>query len=106
MARDSGEPAVDDRHHAVDGHRALGDVGRQDHLGLRLTAHRPILLFRRQLAVQRQHCEVVLTGERRTRFHRAADLAGAWKKDEHVALDPRREDAPGRSSDLLVKGFL
>ena len=85
--RHARQPAVDDRDHALDGDRRLGDVRRQDHLAPRTRRDGTILLFGPQVAVQHDDVDAGRRGDARARRLRLADLRGARQEHQHVAVE-------------------
>ncbi len=78
----------------------LRDVGRQDDLAPVAGAHGARLLLQRHLAVQRQHGQGGGAGQLGDRRLRAADVAGAGEKHQHVAVGLVAQHAADRSRDL------
>ena len=88
VPRDPREAAVDHGDHAVDRHRRLGDVRREDHLALARRAHRRVLLARR---AGRRAAAVIDEVVDRDRLGDvlgdAPDLARAGQEHQHVAVE-------------------
>ena len=103
VPRDASQAAVDHADHAVDRHRGLGDVGREDHLALAGRAHRAVLLVGRQVAVQRQHREIEDRGDLGEVVLAAPDLAGPGQEHQHVTVEPVLRDAADRGGDLAAE---
>ena len=82
------QPAVDHRRHPVDRQRRLRHVRRHDDFPRLIARHRPVLLLRRQLAVQRITHKIPQPPRGLDRLHRAVDLIGPRHEHQHVA--PRR----------------
>ena len=83
----AGEAAVDDVADAVDGHGRLGDVRRDDDLASVTFAESPILICRRQFAVQRDQLHRFGQASPAERADRAADFTHAGHENQDV---PRR----------------
>ena len=79
------EAGVDDRRDPFDRDRGLGDVGGEHDLAARQRPEHGVLALGREVAVERQHRDPALDGERRQGLGRALDLADAGQEDEHVA---------------------
>ena len=102
---DARQPRVDHRHHAVDGHRRLGDVGGQHHLAAPGGPHGARLLLERHLAVQRQHASVA--GLRRARRARPARAGFSPAPGRNTSRSPSvssRSEPPDRRRDLRSSG--
>ena len=83
LTRHPREPGIDDRRDAVDRHRCLRDVRREDDLAAAAARDRPVLFRRREPTVQRQHLGV----GRRTEARRdAIDLADAGQERQRIAV--------------------
>ena len=91
-AGDAGETGVDHRADARNGQGSLGDVGRDDHLAAGAWLDRPILLFRRKLAVERQDIDAAGLGEIPHRTDGPHDLIGARHEDQDIAFGFLTED--------------
>jgi hypothetical protein len=79
-----GQPTVHHRRYALHRHARLGHVRTQHHLAAVEFAKRPVLLFRRQVAVQGQHLDpVILQVVEQVRG--LADLPQAGQERQHVA---------------------
>src|SRR5262249_1223180 len=70
------EPGVDDRRHALDGERRLGDVGREHDLAPRSLLNRAALLLERQITVQHADIDVVIDSKRGDGLRRLANRRG------------------------------
>ncbi|HEV3073588.1 MAG TPA: hypothetical protein VHB47_04145, partial [Thermoanaerobaculia bacterium] len=79
------QAAVHHRGDAFDGDRALGDVGGQHHPAPVRRPQHVVLPLRRQVAVERQHREVVPRGEIGQGVGGAQDLAHSRQEGQHVA---------------------
>ena len=102
---DPGKAAVDHGRDAVDGQRRLGDICRQDDLRLRTGTQRPVLIFGRQRAVQRQHESPVSRGQGLDRRLNPANLGHPRQKHEDMAgRGPIRENLPDQRFDCLGTG--
>ncbi len=75
---------VDHAGHSVDGDGCFGDVGGQDDLALRLRAEHAVLLFRRQVTIERQDDGLGLPGDRRQPVASQLDLANSWEEDQQI----------------------
>ena len=87
VPRDAREAAVDHAGHAVDRHRGLGDVGREDHLAppARRGPHRAILVLGGKIAVERDDVEPMHRRDVGEIFGATADLAGARQEHERIS---------------------
>ena len=102
---DPGKAAVDHGRDAVDGQRRLGDICRQDDLRLRTGTQRPVLIFGRQRAVQRQHESPVSRGQGLDRLLDPANLGHPRQKHKNMAgRGPIRENLPDQRFDCLGTG--
>ncbi len=100
VRRHAREPRIDDGRHALNRHRSLGDVGRKNQLPPLRGPHGRVLLGRGQLAVQRQDEQSVLGGDALALALRFTDRRRARQEDEHVPVQPFRDEPPHRRLDL------
>ena len=103
VARDPREPAVDHRDDALDRHRGLGNVGREDHLALLRRPHRAVLLVGGEVAVKGQDREVEYRGDLGEVLGDPADLAGAGEEHQDVAVELVLREPAYRGRDLLAE---
>ena len=88
VARDARKAAIDHRGHAVDSDGALGDVGREDDLGLSEGATARSCSSGDWSPCSGSSSQSVPPGDRLRRPMGAADLGGAGQEDEHMAVEP------------------
>ena len=91
-AGDAREPGVDDRGHALDGERRLGDVGREHDAPPRAGTQRALLLVERLIAVQGDDVDVAQRVPSASAVRRISPAPG--QEDEHVARFVRARRAP------------
>ena len=85
--RRAAKPAINDNPHARHGERCLGNRSCQHNFPAGRGRQRPVLLSRGQFAMQRQHLHI----QPREAFGRAANLAPARQKGQHIArICPQR----------------
>ncbi len=99
-AADPRQAAVDDRAHAGDGERGLGDIGREDHPLARARAQGALLLLQGEPAVQRQDLGVAAGGQR---SGGRADLAHPGQEDQDVAAVRLAQGLAHRVGDLRAQ---
>ena len=114
VSGDARQATIDHRGDAVDGHRGLGDVGRQDNFAAVPRLARgdgAALLDQGQIAVQRQYMQPELTRELGQIFLAAADLRPTRQKHQDVAAAAARlrisrlgaQELAQRLADLLAQ---
>ncbi len=103
MAGHARQAAVDDGGDALDGHRALGDVGGKDDLALAGGLDGAVLLLGREVAVQGKHQQAGAGGDAFAGSRGAADLGCARQEDQHVPIQPVANQRLQGSCHLLLQ---
>src|SRR5262249_49962869 len=85
VARNTREPAVDDRANAVDRDGRFGDIGRNHNLQLVVTRDGSILIARREFAVQREEKVAARFGLLTDRLDSAVDLISTRHKHKDIS---------------------
>ena len=91
-----GQATVDHDANAFDRQRGLCDVGREDDLAFRAWQDGAVLLFAREIPVERNDTELLSSGQSYESVSRASDLGLARKEDQDVSL-VFCDDALGRA---------
>src|SRR4051794_21138035 len=103
VMKNTGQAAVDHCSNAVDGDRALGQIGRADNLANVRIEYRGVLLFGAEFAVEREETSTDGTRQGLAGCHRLPDFDRARKEHENVIL--RQTGNSGHASgNLLFKG--